>query len=135
MNRMSKFAAWFFIIFALLFMLGVAVSIAHGSTTPAPRPNGLGVSETYSNPNTYLLAMPIDGQILDGRFTNIRFAPFATPDLYDETVLFCTDVTPLFAGKSGTVIVVYRTQASGKYRGVGCHELLGVYEVKANDVR
>ena len=129
MNRMSKFAAWFFIIFVLLFMFGVVVSIAHGSTTPAPRPNGLGVSETYSNPNTYLLALPVDGQIFEGRFTNIRFKPYATSDLFDETVLFCGDVTEMFAGKTGTVIITYRTQASGKFQGVGCHTLIGVFEV------
>lgn len=32
---MSKTAAWFFIVFVLLFLMGVAVSIAHGATTPA----------------------------------------------------------------------------------------------------
>ena len=126
----TKIGVWFIIIAALLFMLGVAVSIAHGKTTPAPRPNGLGVFETYSNPNTYLFALPVDGQILDGRFTNIRFKPYAASDLYDEMVLFCGDVTDQFNGKTGTVILTYRTQASGKFQGVGCHTLVNVFEVK-----
>jgi hypothetical protein len=136
MNRMSKTAAWFFIIFVLLFLMGVAVSIAHGTTTPAKRTSidqwlrDNGINETYQNPNTYLLALPLDGQILDGRFTNIRFAPYAAAAMFDQSILFCTDVTEQFEGKTGPVIVTYRTQAAGMYRGVGCHELVSVFMVK-----
>ena len=111
----------------LIFVLLVA--IAHGSITQ-PRPNSLGVKETYQNPNTYLLALPVDGQILDGRFTNIRFQPYAAAAMFDQSILFCDDVTDQFTGKTGPVVITYRTQAAGMYRGVGCHTLLSVFEVK-----
>lgn len=127
MNRISKVTAWFFIVLALPLLIDSAR--AHGTTTPAPRPNSLGVHETYQNPNTYILALPLDGQILDGRFTNIRFAPYAAAALFDQTILFCGDVTEQFEGKTGPVTVTYRTQASGMYRGVGCHELISVFMV------
>jgi hypothetical protein len=130
MNRISKFAAWVFIILVLLFMLGVAISIAHGKTTPAPRPNSLEAINQIYNPYTYLLALPIDGQILNERYTNIRFAPYAAPDLYDQSILFCGDVTPMFNGKTGVVAITYRIQSSKMYQGISCHELLSVFQVK-----
>jgi hypothetical protein len=127
----TKIGVWFFIVFVLLFLMSVAVSIAHG-TTSAPRPNSLGVQETYQNPNTYLLAFPLDGQILDGRFTNIRFAPYAAAVMFDQSILFCGDVTEQFEGKPGPLVVTYKTQASGMYRGVGCHELVSVFTVHSD---
>jgi|ERR1017187_4782858 hypothetical protein len=134
MSRIGEVAGYVFAIFVVLFMICVAVSIAHGTVTPSPLPNSLGVNETYQNPNSYLLALPLDSQILDGRFTNIRFKPYATPVLFDETVLFCGDVIEMFEGKQGTVIVTYRTRAAGRYQGVGCHNLISVFEVH-NDQR
>src|SRR5208282_2186956 len=129
----------------LLFLLITSVLLAFGkaSVRGNARPNSVGVSETYQNPNTYLIALPIDGQILStgqvldrsSQFTNIRFSPLATAALYDETVLFCGDVTPMFKDKQGTVALVYRTQASGKFQGIGCHDLLGVYEIKEGDLQ
>jgi hypothetical protein len=115
---------------AILFLIIAAVLIAtgHASTTKA-RPNSLGVLETYQNPNQYLLALPVDGQILEGQYTNIRFQPFATAALYDETLLFCGNVAYMFDGKRGPVVVTYRKQASRLYKGVACHDLIAVFEV------
>jgi hypothetical protein len=114
-------------VFALIMLVGEVVL---ADIKPPNRPNSVGVDETYQNPNTYLLALPVDGQILDGRFTNIRFQPYATAALFDQTVLFCGDVTEQFDGKRGPVVLTYLTQASGMYQGVGCHTLLSVFEVK-----
>ena len=133
MRRMSKVAAWFFIIFVLLFMLGVAVSIAHGSTAPTPRPNSVGAPTQIYNSYSYLIALPIDGQILDGKYTNIRFSPYAAPDLYDISILFCGNVTPMLDGKKGVLAITYRTQASRAYQGIGCHELLSVFQVNGRE--
>ena len=117
---------WRFLI-PLLAVFAIAV-FAHDSQ---PRRNSLGVLESYRNTNTYLFALPVDGKVLDGHFTNIRFKPYAAPILYDESILFCGDVTEKFQGKLGPLVVTYRTQASGKYEGVGCHELLSVFQVVA----
>jgi hypothetical protein len=117
---------------ALMLLLGVAAAIA--SPSQPNRQNSFGVSEIYQNPNTYLLALPIAGQVLDERFTNIRFQPYAAAVLYDESILFCGDVTDKFNGMTGVLVVTYRTQASGKYQGVGCHELLSVFQVKSPEV-
>lgn len=115
---------------ALTFMILAAVLIATGHATPtSKRPNTLGAPEVVSNAWSYLLALPIDGQVLDDKYTNIRFAPYASPDLYDESVLFCGNVARAFDGKAGVVVVVYRTQASRLYKGTACHALLSVFEV------
>jgi len=117
---------------ALTFLVIVAVLIATGhASTTQPRPNTLGAPSQIYNSYMYLIALPIDGQILEGKYTNIRFAPYAAPDLFDESILFCGDVTGMFDGKKGVVAVTYRIQASRLYQGVACHELLSVFEVTA----
>jgi hypothetical protein len=122
-----------FIVLALTFLMIAAVLIAtgHTSTTSDHRGSSIGELEVYQNPNTYLVALPIDGQILEGKYTNIRFWPYATESLYDESVLFCEDVTPAFEGKSGVLVVTYRTRASRMYKGLACHGLVSVFEVKS----
>ena len=104
------------------------IALGHAETTKA-RPNSLGVPEEMHNSYTYLLGLPIDGQILDGKDTNIRFWPYGTPALFDQTILFC-GITDAFNGKTGPVVVTYRTQASRVYQGVPCHDLKSVFEIK-----
>jgi hypothetical protein len=118
---------------ALVFMVIVAVLIAtgHASTTSDHRGSSLGVLEVYQNPYTYLVAVPVDGQILEEKYTNIRFWPYATDLLYDETVLFCGDVTPAFDNKTGVLVITYRTRASHLYKGLSCHDIVSVFEVKS----
>ena len=119
---------------ALTFLAIVAVLIATGhASTTQPRPNTLGATNQMYNPFSYLIALPIDGQILEGKYTNIRFAPYAAPNLYDETLLFCGDVTGMFDGKQGVVAITYRTQASRAYRGIGCHELLSIFQIETKE--
>src|SRR5208337_3902732 len=91
---------------ALTFLVIVAVLIATGhASTTKQRPNTLGAPTQFYNPYAYLIALPIDGQILEGKYTNIRFAPYAAPDLFDQSILFCGDVTPMFDGKKGVVAI------------------------------
>jgi len=117
-----------FIILSTAIFLAMLAAIAHGSTRDN-RPNTLGAPQVVNNSWSYLLALPIDGQILEGKYTNIRFSPYAAPDMFDQSILFCGDVTYEFNGKTGVVVVVYRTQASRMYKGAACHELLSVFEV------
>jgi hypothetical protein len=107
--------------------------IALGKAEPINnRPNSLGVTESYQNPNTYLLALPVDATVLDGgKYIAIRFEPFYTAALYDETVLFCDgNSVDQFQGKSGVLIITYETRAHQMYKGIACHHLIAVFEVK-----
>ena len=103
------------------------IALGHAETTKA-RPNSLGVPEIVTNPYTYILGLPIDGQVLEGKYTNIRLWPYGAPALYDVSILFCGDVTYSFH-KKGVLVVTYRIQASHTYKGIACHDLLGVFEV------
>ena len=124
-----KLVFWLWVILTIA-LIALATDRLHGTTTPN-RANSLGVSETYLNPYTYMLGLPIAGQVIDEKFTNIRFLPFGTPQIYDESILFCGDVTELFDGKRGVLAVAYETRAHAMYHAVACHELLGVFEVPA----
>jgi hypothetical protein len=128
-KTISAFVAYLIILGLLL--MGACSILAHGSTS-TPRPNSLGVEEVYTNPNTYLLAVPLEAVALeDGKYVTIRFAPYNTYALYDESILFCdVDSVRKFEGKSGVVVVTYETRAHTMYRGLGCHELISVFEVK-----
>jgi hypothetical protein len=124
-------------IYSFLIALTIAVIVlacskpAHGTATQ-PRPNSLGVEEIYQNPYTYLFALPVSGVLLaDGNFTNMRFQPYAAAAMFDESILFCGDVSEFFNGKvNGPVVLTYRTQASRMLEGIGCHDLVSVFQVQ-----
>lgn len=119
---------------ALVFLSLFAVLIATGhAETFTNRPNSLGISETYTNPNTYLLAVPMEATALEnGKYFNIRFAPYNTYALYDESILFCGGEVVLekFKDKNGVLVITYETRAHSMYKGIACHELVSVFEVK-----
>ena len=121
---MLKRALMVFVIVAFALPIGQAFAIPESRMN---RPNSLGVEETYQNPVTYLVGLPVDGKILDDKYTNIRFKPYAASALYDVTVLFCGDITEQFDGKQGVLVITYYKQASGKYEGIGCHDLVSVF--------
>lgn len=127
---MPKHLAIMLLILILLMSLGLCVAIADAAAS-VPRPNILGVTEVMANPNTYLLAVPIEATALEGgKYYTIRFAPYNTYSLFDESVLFCGDVIPQFKGKNGVLVLTFTTRASTMFKGVGCHELISVFEVK-----
>jgi hypothetical protein len=123
-----KLVFWLWIILSIA-LIALATDRLYGE--PAKRiPNGLGAPEYTSNSYSYLVALPIGGEILDGKFTNIRFSPYGAPILFDYSLLFCGDVSDKFTGKQGVLAITYETRAHAMYRGVACRELLGVFEVK-----
>jgi len=115
---------------ALFLILGCVSTVVATAHTEKNRPNSLGVEESYQNPNIYLFAEPLDGKIMDS-VTNIRFQPYATPALYDESILFCGNVAGDFEGKRGPMVVTYRRAADRIYKGLACHDLISVFEVKS----
>ena len=121
----------------LLAALALAVNL-ESSTLPSNRQNNLGVDQVYSNPNVYLFGVISchgdgDCSILrdskDRQYTNLKFQPYNTMELYEEPVLFCGNVAGDFQGKQGPLVITYRRQATLNYKGIGCHELYGVFEV------
>ena len=125
------------IIMVLLMCFGPACLIAHGSTTKVNRSNSLGISEIYTNTNAYLFGVPIDGQILESeedRATNVRFQPYNTPALYDESVLFCGQVADFFQGKTGPLVVTYDRIAHRRFHGIACHDIVSVHQVHDDQV-
>ena len=137
----KKFAASVGLVLAVVFAIAIIVlsftGFAHGSTT-RPRPNSLGVDQVYTNTNEYLFGVPIDGKVIsdgDSRYTNIRFQPYNTMSLYDESVLFCGDVAESFQGKSGPMVVTYDRVGHHMFRGLACHDLVSVFEVHDDQVQ
>jgi hypothetical protein len=127
---MIKKAVVSFLILALVFVITAAIMIATGHAEPSQnRKNSLGVLQTWDNPYTYLLALPIEGKEVEGGFT-VRFWDFGMPAMIDHTVFFCDARADKFDGKKGVLVMVYETQAHHKTAGIGCHDLKYVGEVK-----
>jgi hypothetical protein len=122
-----RVAAW---VIGVALAFALAVGRAFGADVDTiPRPNNLGVTETIQNENTYLLAIPISVRTGDG-FTTVHFQPYATPLMFDQKVVFCRNVGYMFTGRP--MVATYRTQATIKYQGDSCHELISVFEVKGD---
>lgn len=117
---------------ALIFLVIAAIMIATGNASPTKaRPNTLGVSEIYQNPNTYLIAEPVEVTFMRDEkeriYTNVRFQPLNTAAYYDESVLFCGSVEEF---KHLPMAIIYLTRSNRMYRGIACHEYISAYEVK-----
>ena len=120
---------WLSILVLALF-IAIAFMVTLGHASPAKeRPNSLGAPQFFDNPYTYLFGLPIEGKYVDGNL-NLRVQPYATAELFDESVLFCGDVAVAFEGRKGPLVITYRTQAGHMVQGIGCHELVSVFEVK-----
>ncbi len=117
---------------ALVFLVIAAIMIATGNaSTTKERPNTLGVSEIYQNPNTYLIAEPVEVTFMRDEkeriYTNVRFQPLNTAAYYDESILFCGSVEDF---KHLPMAVIYLTQSDRMYKGIACHKYVSAYEVK-----
>lgn len=118
----------------VLFTL-LIVQLAHcePSVSKPNRPNSLGVDQLYVNPNVYLFGSPVGGELIRGErneiYTSVRFQPYNTMALYDESVLFCGDVAHDFNNKQGALVVTYSRRASRSFHGIGCHNLDSVFVV------
>jgi hypothetical protein len=126
----KKVASWVILGTAILLALATARAFAVPTNN---RPNSIGVEQFYMNPNTYLFASIIAGQVLDGA-TTIRFQPYETMSLYEESVLFCGDVRENFKDRSGPIVVTYRRVSHRLYHGIACHEIVSVFEVHDDQV-
>lgn len=124
----KKVAAWIILGTALVLSLAIARAFAYGTKA---RPNSLGVSEIYQNPNTYLIAEPVEVTSMRDEkeriYTNVRFLPLNTAAYYDESILFCGVVEDL---KRLPMAVIYSTRAGRMYKGIACHEFIVAYGIK-----
>ena len=127
-NLKEKIVAGFIIIWLIGVMLSCFVGLSHGSVRP--RPNSLGVPETYESPYTYMLGAIHDVSVMqeDGKvYTNVAFAPYGASLLDTESVLFCGEVDNLDAR---TKVYVYDKTPHRMFHGVPCHELKTIFVVE-----
>lgn len=130
----NPFLEWAILISGLLLIVMASVKLSHCAVPTKNRPNSLGVTEIYTNPNVYLFASIAEGSLLgkaDDRYTNIRFQPYNTMSLYNETVLFCGNQAEQFSGKTGALLVTYERRSHHLFQGVACHNLESVFVVPA----
>ena len=112
-------------------MLTCFVSLSHGATT-RPRPNSLGLSQSYTNPYVYMFGT-IQHIEEFGKATSVTFRPFGASLLTTQEILFCGNLSMLENATEDTFyIFTYRQVASQTYRGVACHDLFRVTELSGD---
>lgn len=123
---------------ALVTVILLALSSAVNASVTHPRPNSLGLAQTYTNNNVYVLASTVDITLLGGGdYTNVRLKPFNTPMLYDESTLFCGDVRASFFDPSGKaytepLVITYDRIGHHMFQSLACHGLVSAVPVKGN---
>jgi hypothetical protein len=140
---MSKTAAYIGLGLIALFLVLICVSLAHASyaDTTSRHKNSIGAVIYQDNPNFYLAGNVISGAVIesgDKKYLNIRVQPSHTFTLFTEDVLFCDaqNVLDKFVGKENPVVLIYERIAHESVQSIGCHNLLGVSEVKSeNEVK
>lgn len=126
-STFAKISAGIILIFILLMMMTCVMPLAHSSTTQ-PRPNSLGLSQSYENPYVYMVGTVTHVDAFSN-VTNVTFQPFGASVLDTETILFCGDLINEFDGRM--YIVAYRQRARRAYRGVACHEIYKVISIES----
>jgi hypothetical protein len=118
-----------FMIVIILFV--VCVTIFSHATTTKPRENSLGVITYTINPYIYEAGSIIDYAIIgENEGLAIRVKPLATYMLFDETILFCGVPAEKLDGHENPMVLVYERQSHHRIDGLGCHELVGVRDIK-----
>lgn len=119
------------IIIALIFLMmgSCLIPLAHGATTQ-PRPNSLGLSQSYQNPMAYMFGTIEHIDSFD-KATNVVFKPFGASMLDTEPILFCGDIVGQLEGSDNTTLFVftYRQQPSRMYNGVACHDIFRILQL------
>lgn len=128
-SMFAKVSAGIVLFFILLLLGTCAMPLAHGSVA-RPRPNSLGLSQSYQNPYVYMFGT-IDHADILSNVTVVYFKPFGASLLDTESVLFCGDLSQELTGGDNTTFYVftYRLQTRRLYHGVGCHEVYRVLQL------
>ena len=119
----------------LLFLALVLAASAHGATSVPRHDNGLGVVTPQDNIYMYNMGLVTGGAILANdrgeEFTSLTFLPFGSPMLNTEQVMLCDNMADEL-NKHGRKVVVltYKRQAHQTYQGVGCHQVLAIFDVE-----
>lgn len=110
-------------------MLTCGAELSHGSTIQ-PRPNSLGLSQSYRNPMAYMVGS-VEHVDSFSEATNVVFKPFGASMLDTETVLFCGNIERELEGGTNQTLFVftYRQNPSRMYHGVACHEVYRVLQL------
>ena len=93
--------------------------------------NSLGVVISQENPYTYKVGSIVAAfDINEGKGMVVRIQPSKTYLTFFEDILLCGSPVDMLNGKHNPLALIYKTVDSRMIDGIGCHELLGVSEIK-----
>jgi hypothetical protein len=93
--------------------------------------NSLGAIIYQDNPFTYKAGAIVKGVDVDeGAGLNLEIQSVGTYSLFTEWVLLCGSPVDALNGKKNPMVIAYETVAHRTVEGIGCHNLVKVYEIK-----
>lgn len=116
---------WLLLI-AVSYLIVFTALFSEAHCTTQPRPNSLGVLETYDSPWTYMVGSPVTGSVFrdgDNVYTNVEFKPLGASMLNTVPILFCGNEQKTF-NDVRLRAVTYRIRSTRTFRGIGCHDIL-----------
>ena len=95
-------------------------------------PSSIGNVVYQENPLTYKAGNLTDYAFIGKTGLVLTIQPVGTYSLFQESILVCNskETGDLITGKKNPMVFAYKTRASRLVEGVGCHELVRVYEIK-----
>jgi hypothetical protein len=133
LNGLIDFCCWGIVVSGVVMLLSLAghCSKSKKSDTTCWLPEGC-VTQYTENPLMYqavtLSTSPDAVSSIDGNL-NLRVKPLGTYMLYDESILLCGMPLDKFQGKGEPFVLIYERQSHRAVQGIGCHNLLNVYEL------
>ena len=121
---LRQLGAGLLLAFLTALMLTCGAELSHGATQP--RPNSLGILQTYTSPWSYMVGAPVRASLYqhgDRYYTNVEFKALGASMLNTVPILFCGNQLSAF-GDGRVRAVTYRTEASRRFQGIGCHDIL-----------
>lgn len=129
----NKFGIIVFATMVLIWAVVMALLPAHGAVSKQRNGSPLGVLQYQDNPYTYKVGSIVDADLVGDEKNPalvVRIQPLSTYGLFTEYIPLCGVPLYLFDGKNNPLVLTYRTQASRKVEGIGCHELIRVDEMQ-----
>lgn len=135
---LNKQSPWFkvsavVVLFLVLALMATCLApLAHSAATK-PRPNSLGLSQSYQNPMVYMFGT-IEHYDMLSNATVVNFKPFGASLLDTESILFCGNLSRDLTGADNTTLYIftYRQQTSRTYHGIGCHDVFHIFQIEGD---
>jgi hypothetical protein len=133
----KKKASWTLLVLAALAGFILMTTLAHCAVSGRRGDSSIGNIVYQDNPLTYKAGNLVSYAFVDKEGLVLTIQPIGTYELFDESILICNspEAGDMLTGKQNPMVLTYKTRARKMVYGLGCHELVRVYEIKTGEAQ